>query len=130
MDAFNSPRETQQPRLTRTLGLQRASELALTGVTFSAAQAHAWSLVNSVVPRAHLLDEALRYAKLIASNSPDSIICTRAGLRQGWETASVVEATRITNQNEWAALQRGENIVEGLRAFQERRQPRWRPSKL
>jgi enoyl-CoA hydratase/carnithine racemase len=77
-----------------------------------------------------LLEEAIRYATLIAENSPDSIICTRAGLRQGWETASVVEATRITSQKEWADLQRGQNIVEGLRAFKERRRPNWVPSKL
>ncbi len=118
------------PRLIRTLGLQRASELALTGTTFTATQAHTWGLVNKVVPRQTLLDEAVRYATLIAENSPDSIICTRAGLRQGWETASVVEATRITGQKEWADLQRGENIVEGLRAFKERRKPNWVPSKL
>jgi len=118
------------PRLIRTLGLQRASELALTGTTFTATQAHNWGLVNKVVPRETLLDEAVRYATLIAENSPDSIICTRAGLRQGWETASVVEATRITGQKEWADVQRGENIVEGLRAFKERRRPNWVPSKL
>ncbi|KAK5443523.1 hypothetical protein LTS15_010668 [Exophiala xenobiotica] len=118
------------PRLIRTLGLQRASELALTGTILTATQAYTWGLVNKVVSPETLLDEAIRYATLIAENSPDSIICTRAGLRQGWETASVVEATRITSQKEWADLQRGQNIVEGLRAFKERRRPNWVPSKL
>lgn len=118
------------PRLIRTLGLQRASEMALTGWTFTAQQAFEWGLVNKVVPQQDVIKEAVRYASAIAENSPDSIICTRAGLRQGWETASVVEATKITGTKEWAELQRGDNIVEGLKAFKEKRQPVWLPPKL
>lgn len=118
------------PRLIRTVGLQRASELALTGGTISAQEAYQWGLVNKVVPQAEVVEEAVRYAKLIAANSPDSIICTRAGLRQGWETASVEEATDITREREWAELQKGDNIREGLQAFFERRKPQWKPSRL
>jgi enoyl-CoA hydratase/carnithine racemase len=118
------------PRLIRTLGLQRASEMALTGQYYSAQQMKEWGIVNKVVPQADVVKEAVEYAKLIAENSPDSVICTRAGLRQGWETASVVEATALTGTTQWAELQKGENILEGLKAFKERRQPVWRPSKL
>ncbi|KAH0839285.1 Carnitinyl-CoA dehydratase [Fonsecaea pedrosoi] len=118
------------PRLIRTVGLQRASEMALTGNYFSAQKAMEWGFVNKVVPQHEVIDEALQYAKVIAENSPDSIICTRAGLRQGWETASVVEATAITGRKEWAELQKGENIQEGLKAFKEKRAPVWVPSKL
>lgn len=118
------------PRLIRTIGLQRASELALTGRNVSAQEAFAWGLVNKVVPREEVVQEAVRYASLIAENSPDSIICTRAGLRQGWETAAVERAVDITLDREFAALKKGENIREGLRSFTEKRQPRWTPSKL
>ncbi|KIW62846.1 hypothetical protein PV04_09738 [Phialophora macrospora] len=118
------------PRLIRTMGLQRASEMALTGKYYSAQQMMEWGIVNKVVPQTDVVNEAVEYAKLIAENSPDSVICTRAGLRQGWETASVVEATALTKRTEWAELQTGENILEGLKAFKERRRPVWRPSKL
>ncbi|KIW93769.1 uncharacterized protein Z519_05084 [Cladophialophora bantiana CBS 173.52] len=118
------------PRLIRTLGLQRASEMALTGNYFTAQKAMEWGLVNKVVPQQDVVKEAVKYAKVIAENSPDSVICTRAGLRQGWETASVVEATAITRGKEWAELQKGDNILEGLRAFKEKRPPVWSPSKL
>jgi hypothetical protein len=84
--------------------------------------------------------EAVRFAKIIAANSPDAIVCTRAGLREGWETAAVERAVEITLEREFAALQKGENIVEGeyfdpsnpnfliqslagLRAFMEKRKP-------
>ncbi|CAO2648211.1 Nn.00g074780.m01.CDS01 [Neocucurbitaria sp. VM-36] len=118
------------PRIIRTLGLQRASEFALTGRNLSAKELHNWGLVNSVVPLDKLLDEAIRYATMIAENSPDAIICTRAGLREGWESASVERAVEITLEREFAQLQRGENILEGLKAFTEKRQPIWKASRL
>jgi enoyl-CoA hydratase/carnithine racemase len=118
------------PRLIRIVGLQRASEFALTGRNISAQEALVWGLVNKVVPRSEVVKEAVRYATLIAGNSPDAIICTRAGLRQGWETAAVEQAVEITKGGEWAELQKGENIREGLKAFVEKRPPRWSPSKL
>lgn len=118
------------PRLIRIIGLQRASEMALTGELISAQQAEQWGFVNKIVPRERVVQEAIRYAKLIAESSPDSIITTRAGLRQGWETASVVEATAVTNRREWTDLQKGENIQEGLAAFKTRRQPVWKVAKL
>ncbi|KAF1844961.1 enoyl-CoA hydratase/isomerase [Cucurbitaria berberidis CBS 394.84] len=118
------------PRIIRTLGLQRASEFALTGRNVSAKELHSWGLVNSVVPLEGLIAEAVRYATMIAENSPDAIICTRAGLREGWESASVERAVEITLEREFAQLQRGENILEGLKAFTEKRRPVWKASKL
>jgi len=118
------------PRLIRTVGLQRASEFALTGRTVSAQEAYTWGFVNKVVPQAEVVKEAIRYAEMIAANSPDSVICARAGLREGWYTADVEEAVQKTYEGEWAELQKGENIREGLAAFVERRTPKWRPSRL
>lgn len=118
------------PRLIRTIGLQRASELALTGEYITPEQAERWGLVNRIVPHARVVEEAIRFAKMIADNSPDSVICTRAGLRQGWETASVVEATAVTSRREWADLQRADNIKEGLKAFREKRPAVWTAAKL
>ena len=118
------------PRLIRTVGLQRASEFALTGRTITAQEAYRWGLVNKVVPQSEVVDEAVKYASLIAENSPDSVICTRLGLRQGWETASVDRAAEVTLEGPWAELQKGENIIEGLKAFSDKRKPVWRPSRL
>lgn len=118
------------PRLIRTIGLQRASEMALTGRYVSAEQAERWGFVNKIVPRDRVVEEAVEYAKMIAENSPDSTICTRAALRQGWETASVVEATAVTARREWTDLQKADNMKEGLKAFEERRPPIWKGAKL
>lgn len=118
------------PRLIRTIGLQRASEFALMGKIIDAFTAEKWGLVNKVVPQDRVVDEAISWAKEIAEISPDSIICTRAMLREGWTTADVVEATKISNGREWAELQKGENMQEGLRAFNEKRKPVWKGPRL
>ncbi|KAH8905658.1 carnitinyl-CoA dehydratase [Coniochaeta sp. PMI_546] len=118
------------PRLIRTIGLQRASEFALTGRNVTAQEMYQWGLVNKVVPKDKVVDEAVKLAEAIARNSPDAIICTRAGLRQGWETASVERAVDWTLEKEFAELQRGENIIEGLKAFAEKREPQWKGSRL
>ncbi|KAH8161771.1 hypothetical protein CIB48_g6471 [Xylaria polymorpha] len=118
------------PRLIRTAGLQRASEIALTGRKVTAQEMHQWGIVNKVVPKDQVVAEAVMYASLIAQNSPDAIICTRAGLRQGWETASVERAVEWTLEKEFAELQRGDNIREGLLAFAQKREPQWKASKL
>lgn len=118
------------PRLIRSIGLQRASEFALTGRNVSAQEMYQWGIVNKVVPKEQIVEEAVKYAAMIAKNSPDAIICTRAGLRQGWESASVERAVEWTLEKEFAELQRGENILEGLAAFAEKREPQWKGSKL
>lgn len=118
------------PRLIRTIGLQRASEWALTGRIVSAKQAWEWGLVNRVVPHEKLLEEAVELAREIAESSPDSVICTRAMLREGWKSADVIDATNTSNGGVWEELQKGENMQEGLRAFREKRKPVWKGPRL
>ncbi|EER45441.1 enoyl-CoA hydratase [Histoplasma capsulatum H143] len=77
-----------------------------------------------------LIKEAVDVAKLIASMSPDSVIVTRAGIRQAWETSSIEHATFLTGETYAAKLMSGENAREGMLAFKEKRPPKWVPSKL
>ncbi|KAG0640626.1 ClpP/crotonase-like domain-containing protein [Tuber brumale] len=120
------------PRLTMSVGLQRASELALTGRMLSASEAREWGLVNRVVgdEDGEVLVAAVAVAKEIAGNSPDSVIVSRAGLRSAWEGTSMEEATKSVREGVGMGLVTGENIGEGLRAFVEKRQPKWADSKL
>ncbi|KAH7128061.1 enoyl-CoA hydratase/isomerase [Dactylonectria estremocensis] len=117
-------------RLVHTVGMQLASEIVLTGRRISAHEMHSWGIVNKVVPETRVLDEALRYASQIAENSPDGVICARAGLRQAWETADVETATEQWLQKYFSLLEQGENIREGLAAFVQKRSPVWKDSKL
>lgn len=118
------------PRLCRTFGLQRAMWIALTAHTLTAQDALDWGLVQKIVPIESLVKEALSVAGLIANMSPDSVIVSRAGVRQAWETSSVEHATSLNSDAYAAKLMSGQNAKEGMLAFKEKRAPKWVPSKL
>jgi enoyl-CoA hydratase/carnithine racemase len=118
------------PRLPRIVGKQRASEMALTGRVLKAEEAKEWGLVNKVVSPGELIEEALRWAEEIVGNSPDAVIVSREGLKMAWEGCSVQEGTGRLTQEWWKRIEGEENMSEGLRAFVEKRKPRWVASKL
>lgn len=116
--------------MCRTFGLQRANLLALAAYTLSAEEAKTWGLVQKVVPIESLIDEAVNMAALITTMSPDSVIVSRAGVRQAWETSSVERSTQLTSDAYATKLMGGDDVREGLLAFREKREPKWVPSKL
>ncbi|KAF5857741.1 hypothetical protein ETB97_005376 [Aspergillus alliaceus] len=118
------------PRLIRILGKQRAAEIALSGLSFPAAQLERWGLVNRVVEHSQLLATVVEMATAIARNSPDSIRVTMEGLHNGWEIASVEEGSTALVDHWYPKLMAGENFHEGVRAFVEKRKPQWRASNL
>ena len=118
------------PRLVRIIGKQRAGEIALSGLTFSASQLERWGLVNRVVEHSQLLATTVAIASAIAENSPDSLRVTMEGLHLGWEIASVEEASSALVGGWYRKLIEGENFREGIRAFVEKRKPQWRLCKL
>lgn len=126
------------PRIVRTVGKQRAMEMALTGRPLTAAEGKEWGFVNAItddypidgdVMQRPVVKKALEMAKEICENSPDSVIVSRAGIMQGWEMGAE-EATRQSNESWGHRLNQGENIKEGVRAFVEKRPPKWVGSKL
>lgn len=124
------------PRLVRTVGRQRAMEMALTGRVLAAEEAERWGLVNRVVGdggeggEREVVREAVRVGEEIAGNSPDSVIVSREGIKAGWEGMGVFEATEGTVREWYQKMDKGENMKEGVRAFVEKRAPRWVESKL
>jgi enoyl-CoA hydratase/carnithine racemase len=117
-------------RLVRTVGKQRAMEMALTGRTLSAEEAREWGLVNKVVGREEVVEESIGIAETIAGNSPDSVIVSREGIKMGWEGVGAEEGTRLLAENWYSRMDKGENMKEGVRSFVEKRKPVWVPSKL
>lgn len=116
------------PRLVRTVGMQRASLVALTGYEVNAEEAKQWGIVAEVVEAGKLVERAVELARRVAEEaSPDSVVATRAGLREAWETGSVERATQLTGERWHESVFGGGNMKEGIRAFVERRAPRWGP---
>lgn len=118
------------PRMYASFGLQRAMQLALTAYTLKAEEAMSWGLVQKIVPNEELLGEAVKMASLIVGMSPDSVIVSRMGIRQAMETASVERTTQLNAEMFADRLMHGENVKEGMLAFQQKREPKWVPSKL
>ncbi|KAL9122383.1 MAG: hypothetical protein Q9187_001067 [Circinaria calcarea] len=118
------------PRLVLSVGLQRATEMALTGRALNAEEARSWGLVNRVVEKHEsVVRAAVDYAKVIAANSPDSIIATREGIRKGWLGPEAIQVNDKLYMA-WGPRNQLENYKEGIRAFSERRAPQWVNSKL
>jgi enoyl-CoA hydratase/carnithine racemase len=120
------------PRLCRLVGRMRASEMALTGRPVSADEGREWGFVNRVVEGGseELVREAIKMAEDVVACSPDSVIVGREGIRQGWEGCGVEEGTQVVEKEWFPRMDQGENMKEGLKAFVEKRKPRWVDSKL
>lgn len=118
-------------RLVRLAGVTIASEVAMAARFLSAEEAARYLIVNRV-SKSHesLLPEAVELASKVASLSPDSIVVTRHGLRESWEEGSVERASQNTELRYGTALREGENLAIGLRAFADKKDPKWVPSKL
>lgn len=110
------------PRIVRTIGRQRAMEMALTGRTVSASEVFSWGLANAVTEDASVdapilsrpvVKKALEYATMITENSPDSVIISREGIKLGWEGLGAEEASRLLQESWGRRLNEGENIKEG-----------------
>lgn len=118
-------------RLVRNVGIPIASEIALTGRPITAQRAKELNLINRISPSQEtVVDEALKLANEIAAISPDAAIVTRAALKEAWEQGSVERATQLVGARYDKELNTGENALEGLMAFAEKRKPDWKPSKL
>ncbi|MBX3028831.1 MAG: enoyl-CoA hydratase/isomerase family protein [Chloroflexi bacterium] len=110
-------------RLTRIVGPARATELILTGRRMDAREADRLGLVSRLVPAADLLDAALALAAAVAAMPTQAV---RAAL------GAIAAASRLP-LDQGVALERRlfadlfdtPDQAEGMRAFLERREPRW-----
>jgi enoyl-CoA hydratase/carnithine racemase len=101
-----------------------ALELIVTAEPLSAERAREIGLVNRVVPRAKLLEEAQALAAVIAKNAPLSV---RAAKRMVYAVAGADLATALAEGDRvWESVYESEDAQEGPRAFREKRAPVWR----
>jgi enoyl-CoA hydratase/carnithine racemase len=107
--------------LPRACGVRRAKEIIFTAEPFTAEQAFEWGIVNKLCDDQALIDEALSTARKIAANAPIAVrqakkslgIATQTDLKTGY--AFEIEAYNRMVQTE--------DRIEGVRAFNEKRQP-------
>jgi enoyl-CoA hydratase/carnithine racemase len=107
--------------LPRQIGPARARDMLLTGRVVSAAEAEAWGLVARVVPHEQLLDEAGAALEACCRTAPSARFDVKRTLHEyyGHYDRMAMDASIS-----------GDEMVEGFRAFKERRSPSWVPEEL
>ena len=113
-------------RFVDAIGAPRTRELFFTARNISARTALQWGLVNEVVDADELEARGVEYAARIAANAPLSLSGNKRTLREllAAEGDLDPEVERELVELREACF-RSEDFLEGVRAFAEKRAPRW-----
>lgn len=109
--------------LPRRVGLGRALDLALTNRALSAREALEWGIVSRVVPDAELAAETEKLARELAAGPTASFGAAKRLLWTGWN--ETLETQMAKESETIAAATRSADAQEGIRAFIEKRPPRF-----
>ena len=109
--------------LTRRVGWSRAADLVFTARRLDAAQALAHGCVDRVVPAGEARAAALELADTIAANSPVGLRQAKRAMRLGLDVD--LATGLVVEEAAWRATAFSPDRAEGIRAFAERRAPRW-----
>ncbi len=111
-------------RLARLLGPAKAEELCMTGALVSSAEALRLGLVNRTVPGGQELRAARDLAHTIGQRAPRAVRAVKQAVRGGaslpLHLGLALEADLVTRE-----ILPSSDLAEGLRAFAERRPPRF-----
>ena len=110
------------PFVLNKIGPSAARELFTTGARFPAARAYKIDLVHAVVAAADLDETIDRYLTEILASGPEAIAAAKTLIRDVGATAG--DPTAITAEA-LARRRASAEGQEGLRAFLEKRKPRW-----
>jgi enoyl-CoA hydratase/carnithine racemase len=110
-------------RLARTIGKQRAMEYVLTGRRFEAETARELGLVNRVVADERWLDEATELARAVAAQPPIAARLAKQSVLAAEETG--LSAGLESERRHYELAMATEDRVEGMRAFLEKREPKF-----
>ncbi len=110
-----------------TIGAPRTRELFLVGRRIDARTARAWGLINAIAQDGRLAEEAVELATEIAANAPLAQAGNKRVIRAVLDAGAKLDADTERELIELRrACLRSEDFREGVRAFAEKRPPRWR----
>jgi len=111
-------------RLPRAVGKAKAMDLCLTGRMMDAVEAERSGLVSRVVPAERVLEEALEAATVIAAYSLPSVMMAKESINRAYETT--LNEGVLFERRVFHAMFATDDQKEGMNAFVEKRQPRFR----
>jgi enoyl-CoA hydratase/carnithine racemase len=118
------PGAGQTQRLPRLVGMANAMWLLLSAERIDAQEAYRIGLVNKVVPREQVLQTAREWADLLASRAP---IAVRQAKQAALKGVALPLQDGLALESELAGpARRSQDAIEGVRAFNEKRQPVFR----
>jgi enoyl-CoA hydratase/carnithine racemase len=110
--------------LPRAVGERRAKELVLSGRPFTAQQAYDWGMVNEICEPERLMPRALEVAREIAGNAPIAVRQAKKAIHQGLQTD--LTSGLLIEVQAYERMISTEDRHEGVRAFNEKRKPRFK----
>ena len=109
--------------LPRAIGERRAKEVILAGKPFSVEEAHAWGMVNRICSSDELMPAAAEIARTICATAPIAVRQAKKAIRHGSNTdLRTGLAFEIESYNRTVVT---EDRLEGVKAFAEKRKPRF-----
>lgn len=112
-------------RLPRVVGEARAKEMILLGRPLTAEQALAWGLVNRVsAPSVPVVDDVVQWIQPIAHGAPIAQAAALAAIDQAFDVA--IDQGLALERVHYDETLRSEDRNEALRAFAEKRPPKFR----
>lgn len=107
-------------RLPRLVGVMRAREILLTALRLSAREAREYGLVSRVAPHDELMDQARSVAMGMTELAPLALELLKAAINRNLLPSDLEFAERA---NAWLFATR--DAQEGIRAFREKRKPKF-----
>ena len=113
-------------RLTRFVGKAKAMDLVLTGRMMDAKEAESAGLVSRIVAADKLMEEAMQVAQTIANMSRASTLMAKESVNRAFES-TLSEGIRFERRL-FHSLFATDDQTEGMGAFIEKREPKWKNS--
>ena len=110
--------------LTALVGQKRASEMILTGKTITGTEAAAMGLATRSVPQGNLANEVNRCMEDLLKLSPAALAVTKKAI-YGWDAMHFDKGLARAEKIYLEELMKTDDAQEGIRAFMEKRTPKW-----
>jgi enoyl-CoA hydratase len=110
-------------RIAKSIPRAIALEVVACGTALSARRAYELGLINRVVDSESVMGEAIKIATLVAANSPLAVR-ESLGITRAASSGSETELRQIQDRAV-AVVLAGPDLIEGAKAFVEKRAPNW-----